>query len=524
MRITINTNHSNLKTFLFTYRSLAESSGGNSYNVIEDLEVVPQLEEDLTANRIYGVFKEFTLKDLELKYLSEEIDRKSLTRHHFDYFHHYSYVLVAGKWKELRKPNKNYPYYPEFEVEVIAQPFEDPTYTESIVIPFAPEQERCAGEIALCDAMKFEGSCITLNSSQSDLQLLEFDDTTASLNITGDCAWVAFTESRYEGRNEILFPGTFEVLPDMYKTISSLKKIPVRMFDNFTAKPMKDQAEETEEDVSEYPDESFNEIDVDQDPLKKRLAKAINKLRESKKVPSKKENYLERILAYMTIRDVLNDLDKRPETVSRRSVVRAIDLAKRFDFLTPLTDLFLIEDSSSIFDEDPASQLLQPPPKMLVENNLITYSDLQPTQPASSILGGFEALETCSPPVECVGKFAIEKEEVRGMSVVGEPTVEEEKTRAKDCSSTLEIFTEEAFTGDSLIVEESLNQIYHMERGPILSSIKGLGDCCWLLFDWRFYRGKVEKVCGNFETSRQRNRTLGSVKNVGPMENAGPMI
>ena len=47
-----------------------------------------------------------------------------------------------------------------------------------------------------------------------------------------------------------------------------------------------------------------------------------------------------------------------------------------------------------------------------------------------------------------------------------------------------------------------------------MRSLKSEGDCCWLLFDHRFFAGDVERVCGE-ESQEVRRKNIGSIKKIG---------
>ena len=57
-------------------------------------------------------------------------------------------------------------------------------------------------------------------------------------------------------------------------------------------------------------------------------------------------------------------------------------------------------------------------------------------------------------------------------------------------------------------------QIYHEEASQRLRSLKSDGDCCWLLFAYRFFAGDVERVCGS-EEHENHLQNIGSIKKIG---------
>jgi len=56
-----------------------------------------------------------------------------------------------------------------------------------------------------------------------------FSNRASSVKITGNCAWIVCDLNNYRGMNHTLLPGLYEGIPDMHKTISSLRKISLRM-------------------------------------------------------------------------------------------------------------------------------------------------------------------------------------------------------------------------------------------------------------------------------------------------------
>ena len=62
----------------------------------------------------------------------------------------------------------------------------------------------------------------------------------------------------------------------------------------------------------------------------------------------------------------------------------------------------------------------------------------------------------------------------------------------------------------------SLSQVYHSVSAHGLRSLMADGDCCWLIFQLRFFAGNVERVCGSFEQPL-RGTNVGSVKRIGPV-------
>ena len=115
---------------------------------------------------------------------------------------------------------------------------------------------------------------------------------------------------------------------------------------------------------------------------------------------------ISRLWAFQTVQNALekeennawtNGLSKR-----RQTLVRAYQLAAQFGFLTPLTDMYLEPENP----EDGVE-----PDREVVQNNLITYKDLNPIffqMDDPDIERRWAALKACIPPVRCDGKFHYE--------------------------------------------------------------------------------------------------------------------
>lgn len=85
-----------------------------------------------------------------------------------------------------------------------------------------------------------------------------------------------------------------------------------------------------------------------------------------------------------------------------------------------------------------------------------------------------------------------------------------------NCSSTLTLFTKPDFSGEQLSVTSSVHQLYHSSVSQRMRSLRAEGDCCWLLFDRRFFAGNAERVCGPVHEQPLRITNVGSAKRIAP--------
>lgn len=441
--------------------NIAEKSGAKALNVIEDLDVEPQL-----AN-IQKHLNDVVLKNLRLQYIGNEFDKTSITKTKFKAFHNGRSVAVAGQWF----PAQQVPNFPQFEVEVTGQSSKGLFMDNLDSVPFSQNGQDCEGDITLCSEFNYQGNCIVLTMSRANLKHYNFSNQAASLKITGDCAWVAHSEAYYQGRNVTFLPGMHEAVPDLYKDISSLKKIPVASF---------------EEDAEEY--DVSEETVYDYDSI----------IQES----GGRNSLIDRVWAYMTINDVLEKLDIRPDTLTRAAVKRATALAMEYNFLTPFTDIYLTENSPDLDLVEPSN--------LIVENNFLTYKDLTPVFLAMDdpdIARQWEALKSCNPPIRCQDGFHVEE-----FPDVEPDTMDLDEQK---CTGSISLFVKTDFEGQPFVGNVSIHQLYHSVNSQRMRSIRVNGDCCWLLFDQRFFSGNVEKVCGEHE-QRLRLTNIGSVKRIVP--------
>ena len=171
-------------------------------------------------------------------------------------------------------------------------------------------------------------------------------------------------------------------------------------------------------------------------------------------------------------------------------------LALKYNFLTPFTDLNLVSS-----EDDFDLNLVEPKADELLNDRFITYSDLDPvffSPDDPDLLRQWETLKTCTPPIRCEGHFHFE------------PFIEHEGNES-NCTGHVELFTRPNYEGELLRVDSSVHQLYHTSNSQRMRSIRGRGDCCWLLFDRRFFSGDVEKLCGDFDQPL-RLTNVGSLK------------
>ena len=187
--------------------------------------------------------------------------------------------------------------------------------------------------------------------------------------------------------------------------------------------------------------------------------------------------------AYLKIKHALN------QDFGFDSPVRlASDAALYHQFLTPYTQIEFQSDDNTI-----------------VSQKILTFQDLSPVfyqVNDPELEEQSEALRLCQKPVECQDNFHFEPLEVQM-----------DDTDDGQCNGTLTLYTRPSKEGESLEVHGSLRQVYHMVNGGQMRSFKSNGNCCWLLFKYRFFVGTVTKICGDAEQPLW-NSELGSLKKI----------
>ena len=400
---------------------VADRAGGVAANVIEDLDVRPQLAP-FRAN-----LDEVVLKNLRLSYIGGAFDQDSLTNARFLAFRAGTSVTVAGR---LILNDSSVPA--QFEVEATGQS------ARGLFLDHPPTLAlngiaRCDGVVTLCSEADLLGDCIDVSMSRSNLWEFGFGNRAASANVSGDCAWVVYSETYYGGESFILVPGSFPALPPpMHKAISSVRAQSLASFapppqptvieavadskdDTSAAKDddgevYKSSSSEEEEEEEEETGDKVDQGDEDDtkdadDKEKERGADSTGHVKV----------LLDRIRAFLVIKDVLRRLDLRPESVTWEEMDKATLLALGHGFLTPFTDLHLNRESQSIIvAEEEQEADVEPSSAWLSETSVVTYRDLSPSGLLFSldddphIKRQWEALQQCRPPVACIGNFHFE--------------------------------------------------------------------------------------------------------------------
>ena len=199
---------------------------------------------------------------------------------------------------------------------------------------------------------------------------------------------------------------------------------------------------------------------------------------------------------------------------------RAVEAAVHNHFLTPFTKLYLHE-INPLSDAD-ALHLHREAYDSLVEQNFMSYGDLNPVFVGlddPDLARQWDALKECEAPIVCSGNFHVEFERLPGSEGVDDVGDEEAGSSwmSANCTGTIRLFTQPEFRGEELNSTVSLSQVYHSISAQRMRSIRADGgDCCWLIFELRFFAGSVERVCGSFEQSL-RVANVGSVKRIGSM-------
>ena len=443
--------------------NIAAKSGGCSANLIHDLSMETQL------SGIVSHLNDVVIKNLDLRYLDES-GVTDLTSTRFGRFHQGSAVAVAGRWQT--PPGSG--VVPEIQARASGLTaegvFEQRLFSGGSLLP--PE-DGCQGSIRLCSKLSLKGECLTVNATTSNLARVGFSNRAASFEVMGKCGWKAFAGSKFRGFGLELQPGVYEAVPQLHRKASSLRKIL---------------------------------------PASKREA-----------APSLHEDeFVARAWAFLAIHEAAaKELDSRPVVTENRRMRRAVEVAVQNHFLTPFTDLYLheMEPQPDALHGGDYDYEVEPSNATLVEQNLMSYSDLNPVFVGlddSDLAREWDALKECEPPIVCNGNFHVEYEQLPlSEGDVGNEQVDASWMSA-NCTGTVRLFTQSEFRGEELNSTESLSQVYHSLNAHRMRSIRADGDCCWLLFQLRFFAGSVERVCGSFEQSL-RLANVGSVKRIGPM-------
>lgn len=459
---------------------LEEMAGmsGFALNVIEDLDVEPQL------GVVVSHLDQVTLKNVQINYVGDAFDRSSITRSKFLAFRDGGSLAVAGKFlPDIAKDR-------EFEVEITGQSADGLYLHDPDTVSLHGGE--CSGWIELCGGANLTGACVSVDMSRGNLGSIGFGNRAASANVSGDCSWAAHTSAYYVGASVVLAPGEYPSLPrEILRDVSSLKRL-----------PLEDKSQDEAAAASEE-----NE------------AEGGGKVSQGEH-NSSSSSYLERVWAFVSIKDVLRRLDFRPEGVTSEDIAAATRLAVQNNFLTPFTEFRLLEEATNNATEDYDNMVEPGVPALdgnnhssliIVEDHLLSYSDLNPISTSlldddPALLRQWEALKGCEEPIQCEGDFHFEL-------LLHEEDETDEMLPINNCTGALSLFTRPDFEGDRLVVSESVHQLYHSVNSQRMRSISASGDCCWLLFDMRFFSGDVEKVCGEF-SQPLRLTNVGSAKRI----------
>ena len=448
--------------------NIAAKSGGRAASVIHGMSLEAQL------SGIVNHLNDVVVKNLDLRYL-EESGVTDVTSTRFGRFHQGGAVAVAGLWQTPPDSGE----VPEIQARASGLTadgvFEQRFFSGGSLLP---TEDGCQGSIRLCSKLSLKGECLTVNATTANLARVGFSNRAASFEVVGDCGWKAFAGNKFRGFGLELQPGVYEAVPQLHRKASSLMKVL---------------------------------------PASKRDGSSLHE-----------DEFVTRAWAFLAIHEsAAKDIDSRPrqETLRMR---RAVEAAVHNHFLTPFTELYLHEidplaDAGNHESYDDA----EPPNTTLVQRNFMSYGDLDPVfvgREDPDMARQWDALKECEPPVVCEGNFHLEFEQL--------PTSTSEKETEEgefgdeeagvaswmraNCTGTIRLFTQPDFRGDELNSTASLSQVYHSLSAHRMRSIRADGDCCWLIFQLRFFAGSVERLCGTFEQSL-RVANLGSVKRIGPV-------
>ena len=274
---------------------LVTTAGGFSCveNVIENSEVRDQL------SCVVNNLRDVVLKDLQLNYFLRETTGSGkhqlpTTRSTFKQFSRGTAVMVAGRKSGLPVAK----YGPEMAIEMKGQSSQG-SYVNNLDYLPTPGQLGCkTADIKLCTLPALAGDCITLTSSQANIrEPVNFEKKAVSAHINGTCGWVMYDKPGFRGQQLKLLPGVYEVLPGiLYRSVASLRVVKVE----------EASAVKTSEDDTN-------------------------------------DNFVSRLWAYTTLRDYMSKEAKGEPNLM--SIGEALAISQKYNFLTPLTDINLIQDN-----------------------------------------------------------------------------------------------------------------------------------------------------------------------------------
>ena len=104
---------------------------------------------------------------------------------------------------------------------------------ESMIIPVSEStstttQGPCTGSISLFAQTYLRGQQVTTGNDVTDLSLENFDNLTTSVEVTGTCCWLLYSEKNFKGKSIQLKQGQFKSAADiglLFREGSSVKNI-----------------------------------------------------------------------------------------------------------------------------------------------------------------------------------------------------------------------------------------------------------------------------------------------------------
>ena len=202
--------------------------------------------------------------------------------------------------------------------------------------------------------------------------------------------------------------------------------------------------------------------------------------------------------AFQTIQNILDEeLDtiwSKDHFERRQMILQAVQIAKDFGFLTPMTDIHLKSDSLDDTDTDTETHT--------DTSIIVTYNkSLGPVKPAETdhpdVKRQLEIQRVCTHPIQCKGNFLFEPYEDSDPTKNWDFDNFDLQSGKPDCVGRITVFTKSRMRGDNLQVEDSLCQLYHAEFDQKIMSVKSEGSCCWVLFEDNFFVGETYRVCGD---------------------------
>ena len=301
------------------------------------------------------------------------------------------------------------------------------------------------------------------------LQNVSFDDKTVSINISGNCAWIAFDQADFHGNNITLVPGSgYGGLPGgpggLSKSISSIRMVAQEQVNHMNSKNV---VENQEQVVA--------------------------------------GNTVARLWAFKTITDVLEKA--AGNEVTKVELEKAYSLALKYNFLTPFTVMSFVQ--RNLYSTEYDINYIRDP----VDPQNITYGDLSPIFYNGGMIEKWEILKKCEGPIECEGKYHFERYNGNG---VDNKTKQFEAGARVNCTGSITLYTKSNYAGEAFRIEEyDIYQLYHEANVQKIRSIQTEGECCWNLFDKLFFSGNPDRICGD-KNKPQFEKTVGSIKRNAP--------